>query len=454
MIVRTVTLVMVHPTPKIPQELFNKIEHLHSGHETTLALDLSSSKKPAAIFLIGQAGVQLYDLTTSWAWVFESAHWNPILVAVAPNRTFTATTGPISVLPHYLYDDLKKTIDSGTLKEIDLLVLPAVLDPYNQDLKRAVQALAPLSKKIWLISDGSQVAAEAQMIKPQEKVTAHPISLKSLAKKFPELTWTEDQGFVDQTRLISSAGGYSTHGAAHSLLTSTVGAARATEISTQLMGTGSAPHVTPPLGVSFSDFGVLFFSAAFEWSKREYSAVLTPGFDELAFAGLADTIFRSLSASVTPLAIESRQLRSARGLDWVVPMTVSEKGFSDHLFVLSETRVNLSNPSSNTLENPIVKNWVNQTSLPVSDFTKVPPGAISLRTLDWLETQFGTRLTEAIRKLMVAPKQAPETLPGTEPREIPASVLGIPLVLLSRPLLLAVFGLWLGFKMSRRFFRP
>lgn len=151
------------------------------------------SPVPRVVLVTQHQGTEITDLLVPYA-LLAAAGAEVIVAATEPGR--------VSLWPTL-------SLEVGTALDavgpVDLVVVPAVHDPRDPALVRAVRALHGSGARVASICDGVFVLAEAGLL-DGVPATGHFYSRGRRERRYPEVQWVEDRRYVEAGTILTSAG--------------------------------------------------------------------------------------------------------------------------------------------------------------------------------------------------------------------------------------------------------
>lgn len=278
------------------------------GSETKFIKTWAPGKRRAVI-LIGHVGTGITNALIAADVLAGTSKFD--VATLAPKKLAVPLTGGVGLWPHFEAEDLSK----DALSQIDLLVIPALLDTQNGLLQKLIRDASARAKVTLLLGEGVFAAAEAGVIGPR-KVTGPRIGFAEARATFPQLTWIDPVPVVVDGNLVSSAG----------LLHSKAATLEAAKIldPNVLDGDGRSSVKDSPLpssigaGPSLGEYFRFFLRAGYDWSRTNIRVSLNPGLSDAGLAAILDTWPRLLSAR-TVTAAKTREPVTTRAGLWLLP---------------------------------------------------------------------------------------------------------------------------------------
>lgn len=394
----------------------------------------NSSRKPKALILISNSGVQITDLLGVHELLSESGVFE--VVTAAPERVLTPLTGGVAILPDLTLSEAPRA---------DLLVIPAQMNPEDTAIQEWLKAHADQSKTILAVCEGARVVAKAGLLQGK-KATSHFIALKSLRESDPQTEWVQGPRYVEDGKIITSAGVTGSLDAALFAIEK-FSDRRTAEWTADRLGVHWNRGIQKSADLVAGDMFELFMRGAYDWRKKYFDVLVYPGVSELSLAALLDTFPRALNYRLQTVASERVWIKTRNGLT-LVPSAVLDNGFHPDFLLIPSSTANrkTQNPASaQALEK--AQAWTSSQNIPVKSYFYDKPGVTwdhSFDLLYHLEGKSSNRIIALISKLTEYPYHTARS----QRYEVP-SASRFPMWI--GPVLVGLFGLFLAWLFDRRF---
>ncbi|MCM2323663.1 MAG: DJ-1/PfpI family protein, partial [Oligoflexia bacterium] len=316
-------------------------------------------QKPRAAIVLGNDGTQLAELLISYGILAESGAFE--VFTAAPERELSATTGPLTVLPHFAFRDAPPS---------DVLVLPSVLNPRNPLLQSWVRERAAAAKAVLILGEGARLAAQAGLLNGRT-ATTHFVALEALRREAPGTRWITDLRYVSSGELTSSEGLTATFDATLALVEQLAGAAAA-QATAKRVGWEREPATAPMPSrpaIGALEAAQLFLRGGYDWSKDRIATLVYPGVSELALAAPLDVFPRTHSAFVLTVGARRQIFLSRHGLALVPSESATDQPRADFLIVPGRGTSPLTDP----LRDPELHRWIIDRNVLVKNFGEEAP---------------------------------------------------------------------------------
>jgi putative intracellular protease/amidase len=274
--------------------------------------------KKTALVVAGNTATESSDLLGPYEVLTTSGEFN--VFVVAPERTLTPLIpipeqnccGTLDLVPHYSFAEYDAAIGVAP----DLVVVPYI--PYASTKDTAVLdwlRAQPEQTTILSICGGSQMVADAGLLAGHRAASHHTL-YPILHRSHPEVDWQQGLRYVDDGRVISSAGVTSGVDASLYTLQRFVGRDVALETARR-MGYPYTRFLDDPTW-EFTEARSLFPAVmpnAFRSDRTELGLVLYAGVREVELSSITDAYPRSTASDVLSIAPRRTFVRTAHGLD-------------------------------------------------------------------------------------------------------------------------------------------
>ncbi|PYE53823.1 DJ-1/PfpI family protein [Deinococcus yavapaiensis] len=269
--------------------------------------------KPTVAVVLGADVSEVADVLAPYAVFAASGRFN--VVTVAPDATPVVLTGGLDLLPHFSLAALDRAVPGGPAV-IVIPNIPTIRAEQNRSLLSWLRARGKTDTSLLLsICTGADALAETGLLDGRQ-ATAHWGDLGWLSKKHPRVKWVRGERYVDEGRIVSSAGLLSGIDASLHVLARLTSREEAMRTARALNYPGARflddPRMTP-YRLAPSD-AITLLNAAFLWDRPTYGVALRDGMDELTLAALFDTYAASSAARLATTAPSASGVTSRYGL--------------------------------------------------------------------------------------------------------------------------------------------
>jgi transcriptional regulator GlxA family with amidase domain len=377
-----------------------------------------------AVILVSGVGTQVTDLLASYQVLAESGKFS--VTTASPEVRLAPLTAEISVLPDTaLSNDL-----SG-----DLLVIPAMLNPGDPTLVNWVKKSQMRFKKVLVLGEGIRLALKAGVITSQN-ATTHFLAFKELTAAYPNVHWEAGARWVEDGRIITSAGMTASADATVAMVKAIAGDSVAFGTAKNL-GLPPAARQESTRKLEAADFTRFFLHGGYVFGRPRVAVLVAPGINELELAAALDVLPRTLSVQVTTVAPERAEIRTRNGLKLIPQESMDTVWGIDHLLVLES--------EGQPLEQTRTASWLKESGAAVTDWRGKKSTDAYARSFQWL-AELGVpdsgSLRRTVGKLIVRPENAAENTAAD------SGSTGLSLWL--RPFAVGLLGIALGWMVELR----
>lgn len=249
--------------------------------------------------------------------------------AVAEDNQVKSLTGGLDVMPHYSFQQLDQLLG----KSPDIIVIPFLTTVDKQKFE-------PVSKWIQLHADttilsicgGSGNLAATGLLKGKS-AASHWLNMVFFPRQFPETKWLDDQRYVHDGNVISSAGVSSGIDAVLYVISQKLGEPLAEKIANDINYPSYHFVKNPkmdPFGYNVSTY---VLNNAFHWNKSKAGVLLYNGVEEMALASAFDIYADTGTTSVLPISSSEHPVVTKHGLTLISRYLISNVPQLDKLIV-------------------------------------------------------------------------------------------------------------------------
>jgi len=268
---------------------------------TNVNVPTYDANKPTVAVLLANEVTEVFDFLVPYEMFAMTASYN--VYGVAPDREIKSLTGGLDVLPHYSFEEL----DAMLGKSPDIIVIPfmPILDEKKYaPVREWIQKHSSPHTTLLTICNGAENLADTGLLDGKSAAT-HWGDLNRLIKAYPEISWVNDQRYVPQGNIVSSAGLTSGIDATLYVISQQLGEATARAVAKQMNYPSydymTNPHMEP-FHIEWSDITYVL-NNAFQWNKVKAGVLLYNGVDELDLSAAFDTY--AASGTTTTLTVSS-----------------------------------------------------------------------------------------------------------------------------------------------------
>jgi transcriptional regulator GlxA family with amidase domain len=290
-----------------------------TGDSFVLPPPKAGRTRPLVAIVAENDGAEITDFAVPFGVLRESG--------VADVETLSLEPGPVQLTPALKVraDRTVAAFDAATPQGADIVIVPAQKKPKDPALAAWVDAQARKGAVIMSICEGARVLAHAGLLEGR-RATTHWYALKGLEKAYPRTAWVRDRRYVQDARIISTAGVTASIPASLALVEAIGGRPAALATAKRLGVTGwSAAHRTADYALRRGDALRVIGVMVAPWAHETLEAPVSDGVDELALALRADAWARTFKTKVVTTRVGLAPVRSRRGLV-IVPDATPQAG--------------------------------------------------------------------------------------------------------------------------------
>lgn len=259
----------------------------------TVKIPEHDSNKPTVAVLLGNPTTEIFDFTVPYQIFAMTGAYN--VYAVAPDKSVTSLTGGLDLVPHYSFQEMDQLLG----KSPDLIVIPFMPMEFEEKYKPVREWIQKHGDtEILSICAGAENLANTGLLKGKS-ATLHWQVFDQVKQKYPETNWIRDQRYVQDGKIVASAGLTSGIDAALYVISQKLGDAMAEKIAKELNYPSYHFVKNPKVDPYYIDRSEAIFllNQAFQWNKKETGVLLYDGMDD----GELISIFDTFSASGTTM---------------------------------------------------------------------------------------------------------------------------------------------------------
>jgi putative intracellular protease/amidase len=263
--------------------------------------------KPLVVVLADNAGAETTDFVIPYGVLKDAGVADVLGVATRP--------GPVKLMLSMTVeaDATTAQFEAQHPEGADLIVVPYIIDARNPTVIAFLKSQYGKGATVMSICAGAASVAEAGLFDGRQ-ATSHWSRLAGLAKHYRQVTWVRDRRYVQDGRVISTAGVTASIPASLALVEAMAGRPAAEAEAARLGVTDwSAAHRTSDFTVSTADVTQALGNLLAFWSHERVETPVRDGFDEMALALRTDAWGNTLKTKVV-ITGSTAPVRSRHGL--------------------------------------------------------------------------------------------------------------------------------------------
>ncbi|MDT7797032.1 MAG: hypothetical protein QOI78_465 [Actinomycetota bacterium] len=291
--------------------------------------------KPTAVVVVGNAGAVVSDTLAPYEILAATGRFN--VYTVAPDRAPKPLTGGLDLVPDLSFADLATRLGGAAP---DLVVVPAMPDTGEagtEPVTTWLRAQAARGTQLLSVCNGAGVLASAGLLDGRP-ATAHWLKLETYASDYPAVQWQRGKRYVDDGKVVTTAGILSGIDGTLHLVERMAGAGVAADAAKAIgwRHYGTPVPVTTPAAMPDA---VAIVNAGFRWSPAEIGVLVPEDVGEIELASVFDTQGQSLSSRTLAVSADGGPVRSRHGLTFVPRSSLADAAPGlDRLLVPGATR--------------------------------------------------------------------------------------------------------------------
>jgi transcriptional regulator GlxA family with amidase domain len=264
--------------------------------------------KPLVVVVAENGGAETTDFVVPYGVLKDSG--------VAEVRSLSTGPGPVRLVMalRVAADQTLAQFDVAEPAGADVVVVPAQKDPKDPVLGAWLKAQARKGATIVSVCEGARVLAQAGLLDGR-RATTHWHAIDELERTVPRATWVRDRRYLQDGRIISTAG-VSASIAVTLALVEAIGGREAALATARRLGARDwrAEHRTADFALSVGDYARAAAAIAAVWRHETLEAPVADGTDEIGLALRADAWSRTFRVKVATTHAGARPVRSRHGL--------------------------------------------------------------------------------------------------------------------------------------------
>jgi len=263
--------------------------------------------KPLVVVLADNAGAETTDFVIPYGVLKDAGAAEVLGVATRP--------GPIRLMLSMTVeaDETTAQFEAQHPEGADLVIVPYILDAKNPAVIGFLKSQYGKGATVMSICAGALSLAEAGLLDGRQ-ATSHWSRLSSLAHHYKQVRWVRDRRYVQDGRVISTAGVTASIPASLALVEAMAGRPAAEAEAARLgVGDWSARHRTADFAVHTGDVVQGLSNLLTVWTHERVETPVHDGFDEVALALRTDAWGNTLKTKVV-ITGAGGPVRSRHGL--------------------------------------------------------------------------------------------------------------------------------------------
>ncbi len=293
-------------------------------------------KKQTIAVLLGNETTEGSDFSIPYELFSRTEAFN--VYAVASDNQVRTLTGGLDVVPHYSFNEMDQLLG----KSPDLIVIPFMT---MQDEKKYEPIRAWIQKHakttFLTICGGSGNLAATGLLKGKS-AASHWQNMVFFPKQFPETKWVDDQRYVHDGNVVSSAGVSSGIDAVLYMISQKVGEPMAAKIAKEMKYPSYHFVQNPKMDPFDFDLRTYIMNNAFQWNKTKAGVLLYNGVEEMALASVFDIYADTGTTNVLAISSTEHPVVTKHGLNLIARYVISKAPQLDKLIVPGREAKNLA----------------------------------------------------------------------------------------------------------------
>lgn len=389
-----------------------------------------SPSLPQAVIVLGKSGTQITEALGAYDVLSQSGLFD--VYAAADKLALLPTTGFLGVIPDVTFSQIK---------QVDLLVLPSVLDSKEPALLEFIRTWAPQAKLTVVLGEGIRGLLRSEAVTLTQAST-HFLALSDLQSSYSQIRFQTIRS-VKEDNVLTSPGLVASYPALLEAVAFFSDTQKGKKLADTLGLTDLSPFQTPlppPKDIpslTFWDLFRVFWLTSFGWDRLKTAVFLYPGVSEIGLANCVDSLPRTFAAKMVTIGKRRAPLLTRNGLRVVPYLSIPETPDDLDLLLLPPGKpLTLERDSE-------IQAWIRQSSSKMKDFTTVKPGGSFYENLKLIEKIFDRPTVNWVAKLTQFPSALLWEAPTTKTKTS--------WILVLCPLALGLVGVFLTSALLRKY---
>ncbi|WFR61007.1 DJ-1/PfpI family protein [Paenibacillus amylolyticus] len=305
------------------------------------------ANKPTVAVLLSNEVTEVFDFLVPYEMFALTGKYN--VFSVAPDSEIKSLTGGLDVIPHYSFADMDQLLG----KSPDIIVIPfmPILDEQKYaPVREWIRKHSSEQTILLSICNGAENLADTGLLNGKSAAT-HWGDIQRLIKSYPEIQWVQDQRYVPQGNIVSSAGLTSGMDATLYVISQQFGEAAAKQVADELHYPSYHYVIEPkmePFTAGLSDITYIL-NQSYQWNKAKAGVLLYPGADELDLSAAFDTYGASGTTTTLTISREHEPVVTKHGLNLVARYQMND--------VPSLSKMIVVGPHAETIAAEDIRQW-------------------------------------------------------------------------------------------------
>ena len=280
-----------------------------AGPASTLSLPAPKPghAKPLVVVLADNAGAETTDFVIPYGVLKESGAAEVLAVATRP--------GPVKLMMSMTIeaDETTSQFEAQHPEGADLIIVPYIVDAKNPTVIAFLKSQYGRGATVMSICAGAYSLAEAGLLDGHQ-ATSHWARISGFAHRYRQVRWVRDRRYVQDGRVITTAGVTASIPASLALVEAMAGRPAAEAEAARLgVANWSAQHRSADFNVTSADVTQGLGNLLAFWTHERVETPVRDGFDEVSLALRTDAWGNTLKTKVV-ITGSNGPVRSRHGL--------------------------------------------------------------------------------------------------------------------------------------------
>lgn len=274
----------------------------------TLAPPKAGRARHLVVVLAGNSGAETTDFVVPYGILKESGAADVLSVSSRPGIVHLVRALTVRA------DETMAEFDASVPAGADIVIVPAMIDHDDPAVIAWLKAQYAKGATMVSICEGARILARAGLL-DGKSATTHWDALDELAEAYPTTHWLRDRRYVQDGRIITTAGVTASVPASLALVEGIAGTSAAAATAARVGAKGwSSRHVSAAFSLAFGDYALGAWNVLAFWQHEVVEAPVADGVDEIRLALETDAWARTFRSRVVSTNPNGTEVRSRHGL--------------------------------------------------------------------------------------------------------------------------------------------
>lgn len=283
--------------------------------------------KPTVAVLLGNETTYGSDFMIPYELFSRTGAYN--VYAVASDNEVKTLTGGLDVVPHFSFKEMDQLLG----KSPDIIAIPFMKVSDEKKFDPIRKWIQQHSKTTLLsICGGSGNLAATGLLKGKS-AASHWLNIGGFQKQYPETNWINDQRYLHDGNVISSAGVSSGIDASLYVISQKLGEPTAAKIAKEINYPSYHFVKNPKMDPFEFELGTYVLNHAFQWNKTKAGVLLYNGVEEMALTTIFDIYSNTGTTKILSISSSGQPIMTKHGLNLVSRHLITNAPKLDRIIV-------------------------------------------------------------------------------------------------------------------------